>query len=469
MNSSVLEQDLGRRSKFDELFEVRGRLASRPFAGPMTVLENTSTGERVWARERKCIDKKDALRALDICRTRQARQTPSQISLLDFSCKREFSLSGRVFIVRQFWESSSEDLKRESALRAGEVPQRFFSRAQLRTILARVAAANRSGSHGDLSPEKLGFSGSVVSVKLMDFSETVDSLRRRLLIQQANFDSPRDIYMSPKLFEALRESRAPDCLDLSKEDAFALGLIILELGNLSSVQDIYDVPAKKINVEKLREQLNKFAFRYNDPQEPQLFEAVVNLLILDEEERMSMEELYLFFAGEKDTSVLDRFSLRESLASRASLRPLVTPPRGTSASSYIGPRRSSQPLGHAPLPGSDRRSSMTPVQSFSMMEYTPEPSGEYSEEREVGAAPPRSNRYRPPQSRDCRPKNFDERSSISTALTFRSCEPTARQQPAVGRDWLDGSTISFAAPQKAPNLMAEALLEQKLLNFFNEN
>lgn len=95
--------------------------------------------------------------------------------------------------------------------------------------------------------------------------------------------------MSPELYRRIDGKDKEQDFDSKKNDTFALGLCLLELGNLEEVQDIYEKKGQ-VNRDVLFNHVAKFDKKYKG-KNPNLSRIVNNLVEIDPEHRKDSLEL----------------------------------------------------------------------------------------------------------------------------------------------------------------------------------
>lgn len=77
-------------------------------------------------------------------------------------------------------------------------------------------------------------------------------------------------------------------INYAKEDTFCLGLVLLEAGLKSNLQDIYDEDEEKLDEEKLSKYLNEFKDKY--PQN-KVLQKSLEMMLEDEDQRPDLMTL----------------------------------------------------------------------------------------------------------------------------------------------------------------------------------
>lgn len=101
------------------------------------------------------------------------------------------------------------------------------------------------------------------------------------------------IYMAPVLFKSLALKKKKVKHNPYKSEVFSLGLVILEAGLLKSIQEVFDLRGKKINVDRLLELIDEFMEIYG--QIDLLRESLIWFLDLNSKTRNDPKTLIKMF------------------------------------------------------------------------------------------------------------------------------------------------------------------------------
>lgn len=280
------DADYSKSSQYEENFKLLRKVPGSPF-GEVTVLSNPNTNVQVMVRERQFHNKAEAGRAIAAARTRIASQSPFGLKLLDYAALKQSELCSTLYVIKQFWESPGQDLRREMMSRKGTSSP--FTDAELSYILYRLVKANTNGQHGDLNPVNVAFDRATGTARLIDRADELPSAQRTLNLQQARVAAKQPLYQSPKMYENLQRNNKKFDFNGDKEDAFALGLLLLELGNLRPIANIYDGGKKEFNRKALDEHVQAFKASYGANEF--LCSVVEGLIHSDEAQRLGLREL----------------------------------------------------------------------------------------------------------------------------------------------------------------------------------
>lgn len=281
------EEDYNKTSMFDKNFKFI-RKAQDPRFGEISILQDPNTKNQIIVRERKVTDKAEAGKLIAAAKARMNSQNPYSLKLLDYSATKQSELCSTVYIVRQFWEMPAQDLKKEFINRQGA--NQPFTEPELSNIIYQVVKADPQGLHGDISPANIAYDRATTGVKLIDRSEEPPSVGRTITLQKNKVLSNQPVYCSNNIYSNLKRNNLRFQMDPSKEDAFSLGLTALELGNLKSVNDIYNSSSKEIDRAALQRHLDAFNARYPN-QNGFLNQTVMGLTRYDENQRLGMREV----------------------------------------------------------------------------------------------------------------------------------------------------------------------------------
>ena len=297
MSGNLREEDYNKNSNLEKTFK-QVRKVNDPRFGEAFLYQEPTTRQQILVRERKYNDKTEAGKAILAARARMGNQNPNQLRMLDYSASKQSELCSTIYIVRQYWEAPASDLKRELQNRAsGNTP---FSEAELSNILYQVAKGDASGLHGDISPLSVAYDRAGGVAKLIDRSDELPSPQRTVNLQKAKvIGAAQNLYQSPTMYSNLKRNNLKFNYDPAKEDAFALGLTMLELGNLKPVSGIYNATTKEVDRNALTGLVNEFKNRYPNPN-GFLVHTVEGLTKYEEAQRLGIRELAAGLPPEAD-------------------------------------------------------------------------------------------------------------------------------------------------------------------------
>lgn len=306
MNAPLRDEDFNKTSNYDRTFKQIKKV-NDPRFGEALLYQDPNSRQQLIVRERKYNDKTEAGKAIMAARARMANQNPYQLKMVDYSATKQSELCSTIYVVRQYWEAPANDLKREFQTRM--TANQPFTEAELSNILYQTVKADSLGLHGDIGPINMTYDRSNGNVRLIDRSDEIPSPQRTVNLQKAKIiSSSQNLYQSPMMYSNLKKNNLKFNYDPTKEDAFALGLTMLELGNLKSISNIYNPAAKEVDRNALAAHLAQFRTRYPNAQ-GFLNTTVDGLTRYDENQRVSIREV--------DANLPSEAEFRSRLASGA--------------------------------------------------------------------------------------------------------------------------------------------------------
>lgn len=319
------DKDFSRASNYEKDFKPL-RTVQDPRFGKVAVLKSPTTGDQIIAREQKFHSKKDATTAILAARARIAAQSPYNLRLLDYAAEKHSQLCATTYVVKQFWELPSQDLRKE--LHDRQKSGQHFTEAELSHVLYRLVKANPAGHHGDINPFNVVFDRATGSARLIDRWDEAPSAQRTINVQKARVATNQPLYQSPTMYSNLKRNNLKFEFDGGKEDAFALGLTLLELGNLRPVADIYNAQKKEVDAQALAQHRESFRARYGGHPNHFIWSVVERLTHVDPVHRLGLAELHATLMPEAE------FRSRFPLTGASILPPLMT--ATVSAATIVG-------------------------------------------------------------------------------------------------------------------------------------
>lgn len=258
--SLLKDADYNKVSQYDKSHRQIKTL-NDPRFGEINILQNPSTRQVVAVREKKVTDKAEAGRLILQARNRMALNNPALVNLLDYSVTKQSELCSSFYIIKYYFEYPRTDLrklttdreKNGQGLTSAELTNIFYQQNQAQAYLQSNGMA-----HGDLQPLYIGYDPERMESKLIDKSESLSNDAAIITAQKNRLISGQPLYMSPTMYSNLKKGNTKFQFDRNKEDAFALGLMLLEAGNGRSVQNIYDTKTGQVNNSILNQHLEEF-------------------------------------------------------------------------------------------------------------------------------------------------------------------------------------------------------------------
>lgn len=262
--SLLKDADYNKTSAFDKTHR-QVKTLNDPRFGDIHILQNPQTRQVVAVRERKVTDKAEAGRLVLAARNRMALKNPYLVNLLDYSVTKQSELCSSFYIIKYYFEYPRTDLRKY--LLEKEKSGQALSSAELTHLLYQQNAAqaylqSQGMAHGDVQPLFIGWDPERLESKVIDKSEALTTDAAIINAQKNRLVAGQPLYMSPTMYANLKKGNTKFQFDRNKEDAFALGLLLLEAGNGRSIQNIYDSKTGQVNQAALNGHLEEFNRKY---------------------------------------------------------------------------------------------------------------------------------------------------------------------------------------------------------------
>ena len=284
---SLNDTDLKRKSEL-ETSHKRIKKQNDPRFGDIQVYQDPVSKRMLAVKDTHINDKKAAMRAVAQARQRIRNQSPHVLGLVDYSVDLEKGLCSSFYNLRLFYDYPQSDLKKEAADRAKANLR--FNNEELVNLLYQQVGANKhlelSGSfHGDVRPVHWGLNRQQWESKLIHKQEDIGSREDVLQVQTNRIKHGDALYQSPGMFEALKKKQKNVAFTPNKEDMFATALVVVELGNGQSVQDIYKGKGGTFDHDKMRQHVARFEENFPGQNNQLLVTSVLTMLEPDEARR----------------------------------------------------------------------------------------------------------------------------------------------------------------------------------------
>ena len=292
MEMSLKETDYERKSEFEKDFKFNRKLKDPRF-GEVSLIQNPKTRQFLAVKEKRINDKKEAGKAIVNARKRLTNKHPNILSLLDYSVTKQSELCSSFYVLKLFYEFPRSDLHRENQERSkkGE----GFSDAELTHILYQQIAANnylqsKDQHHGDIQPLNVAYDKTTMGSQLIDMSEDATSLNQSKQVQKNRVVAGHPLYQSPVTYSNLKKGNLNYTVDPNKEDVYALGLSLLEVGNGKSIQNIYNANTKEVDQQALKNHVDEFKRRHG-AENTLLTTTIETMVHPDEAQRPNFRDL----------------------------------------------------------------------------------------------------------------------------------------------------------------------------------
>jgi hypothetical protein len=259
----------------------------------VSLLQHPLRKDILVVKEKKINAKDEAGRQILMARQRMELQHPNLLRLVDYSIAKHQELCSSFFILKMFFEYPKSDMKRDTTER--KKTGVGYSFKELTHLMYQQLGVldylqGKELSHGDVQPMLLAWENDAMQSRLMDRAEEPWVPAKTKQVQKNRLLSNQQLYQSPLMYQNLKKGNLNFTFDPYKEDAFALGMVLLEAGNGMPVQNVYDTKAGAVSEQALGEHLATFGNKYG-PQSQELVQGVNYLCAYDETKRPSPKEL----------------------------------------------------------------------------------------------------------------------------------------------------------------------------------
>ena len=276
--------DVKRKSDLETTYS-KGQMRKDPFFGEYFTYNAIQGSSQIICVEKLFNDKESVLREVEAKKKKILNKHPNVLNLLDYSVEVQSNWCSTFYLLKLFYEWPEKTLKqailerKSAAGAAGSFSMKEATNLLYNVIYACAFLQEKSVYHGDISPLTI-FLTEKGEFKLA-FRVNEQVTPQRAQIEKSIKNEP--LYLSPTVFMAVKNRTFERSqYNTFKSDIFSLGLSILEMGLLKSVQTIYGLN-DNFDDRALEELLGEFEVKYED--NPLLFTSVQKMLEINEEER----------------------------------------------------------------------------------------------------------------------------------------------------------------------------------------
>lgn len=217
-------------------------MVNDPFLGEVRLIFDGASRQPLLRRELSGGDRTRLIRLAQESAKQRLMAHSHLLPLMDYSFGREKSLCATRYTLRQYFECPRVELRREIDRRAQA--SQLFSALELTMLLYQLLGACEAlqearMSHGSISPVSVVLRpGSTEGGLRLFFDEPLqpqkymEALLRRIVMKLP-------LNASPAAFEAVVKRQKSFSVNLVVEDAFAIGLLLLEAGTFQSTARLY--------------------------------------------------------------------------------------------------------------------------------------------------------------------------------------------------------------------------------------
>ena len=283
----LTDADLKRQSPLEKEYK-RVKKQNDPRFGDVQVYQNPSNKQMLLVKEEHINDKKAAERAVLQTRQRIGNRSPYILSLLDYSVDFEKGLCSSFYNLRLFYEAPQTDLNKESIDR--KKAKLGFNSDELIHLLYQQVNAHKHlelsrSFHGDVRPVYWSLTRSSWESKLVHKPEDVSTRDNVIQVQMNRVKHGDDLYQSPAMFENMKKKNKSFAFNPNKEDMFATALVLIELGNGESIQNVYKAKDGKFDHNAMRAHVARFEQRFGGASNQLLVTSILTMLEPEESRR----------------------------------------------------------------------------------------------------------------------------------------------------------------------------------------
>lgn len=276
---TMTDEDLKRNSQIEKTYKTF-KTFNDPRFGEIIVLQNPQTRDIIFCKEKKINEKNDAFKQIINNREKIARKSNYFLTLIDYSVTKQSQLCSSFYIFKLFYKYPKNDLKKEFLER--QKSGKPFTNEEMTHLFYQIMHGfqfihSNSILHGDIQPILVSYDAQTCQSQIIESQIDDLNIQKIIQIQKARLLSNQPIYQSPLMYSNLKKGNLKFTFDPKKEDSFALGLIFLEAGLGSSVQEIYNQNSPILNQEKLQKLIDRFDQKFSSDN-TLVTSAVVSLL-----------------------------------------------------------------------------------------------------------------------------------------------------------------------------------------------
>ena len=286
-----------------EVTLIPNRKANDPRFGEIHIFKKKNSNDIVFSKEKMSSSKQQAGKDIRELKSRLALNTPNVQKILGYSTSTRKELCSTSYYTQGFYEFPKSDLHKESTQRIQN--GQSFTESELSGIASQALNGlnnlhSQNITHGDIRPQYIGLSKenneAIILDRLADPSP-IEKVQASHIIGGKN-----QLYLSPEMYKKIQGKDNSSKYDPFKNDVYALGLSILEVGNGKSIKDIYNTNGT-VDQAKLDAHVNTFSQKYKGEY---LNSLVRTSLAKDQSSRLTSGELSGKLGSWKETRVFSQ-------------------------------------------------------------------------------------------------------------------------------------------------------------------
>ena len=296
MNNEFKQQELNKHDNYKQKYNLIAKTQDNVF-GKIKLFNNDQDDKSklIGVKKIKTDTEEEHADTIEFARERLALNHPNLLKMLDFSAHHKEQKNKNQHRTNLVFEIPKMSLDYDLANRKKN--KHYYSDKDIidlgEDILNGIKFLRiNEKSHNNISPPFIALKEEKHKNRLIDcFVEDKDNEE----IQIEYINQKKNIYQSPSLFKCLISGQGT--YDRYKTDLFSLGLVILEMACLKSVQGFYDFKNKDIRADFLIGLISEFLQRYG--KNKSLRNLVLMLLDINEGSRRGVREIYKVFLADK--------------------------------------------------------------------------------------------------------------------------------------------------------------------------
>ena len=273
-----------KKSKIEENLKFFESSYHTVFGKIILFKNNSETKKLIMKKKKKVFSNYDCKLLIDEISNIMKYECENILKPLDYNIKK---LDEEEYEINCFFDFKENNLKNE--IKKRELNNNFFQKEKLVNFLEDILKVYKFFEKknifiSDLNPENIFLDD--INILAPNFKKIKNPFKAQI----KKLTEKTDIYLSPFLFNFLLSKNTKLIFNPYKALNFTLGLILLETGNLKSIQNIYDFENKIINYNNLLNHINRFISIYQNCEI--LKKIIFSLLEMDFAKRKSIAEIY---------------------------------------------------------------------------------------------------------------------------------------------------------------------------------
>jgi hypothetical protein len=250
----------------NEIYYTTYRSFNHPIYGKVQLYKENSMNRVIMGIPIISTDKNEAAETIECLKIRENLNHPHLLHMLDYSCLPKIGLCSSDYNIKAFFDFPLTNLSKD--VKERQTKSEYYHPEELTTLISQMLKVfshlhGKGVFHGNVCPRTIQHRKATKNFVLLDhFGEkrTIEKFHQeQMILSDEVFLAPEvyrmvsDDFMNPNTIEVVS--------DFYKTDIFSFGMVILYLGVLKSIQDIYSGEGD-ISKEKLEAHISLFEQRY---------------------------------------------------------------------------------------------------------------------------------------------------------------------------------------------------------------